>query len=442
MIKEIQAKEKIDCEHLLGLFLDESHYKLLVEEDMDFYTPKDINGESEILFSFRKNYFTEEEQKGAYDGLFAAATISENRGVAAGTKVGYTNTNVSGERQFVTNYEHEMMDAIMADVNAKLIDEEDCVLRIRSKYPTVESRRKCEGSAMNLTWVINRIRNGEKIFIFDTWVDSIIPMSKKERAEEVMNVSSLMSQSHYGVKVFSGVAGFYDRYPRIPYGRATAYTENNPEKWALSFPYLQKLSAAYKELIPLKWKNQNEAIQQIDPEFVVPGTVFTTITVNKTFRTAAHRDAGDLSTGFSNLCVITNGKEYSGGFLIFPEYRVAINIRPGDLLLVNNHEGMHGNTPIVLEEEGAERVSLVCYCREGMLELGEKKYEDYRRQFVIDRRNDSSHQLWKFGWNGVSAGMWVGQEWYDYLCSKQDGERYLKMYHPESSKNTLEEMFG
>lgn len=441
MVKKLQAREKLNCEHLLGTFLDETHYDLLVESNMDFYTPPNINGESEILFSFRKGYFTEEEQKGAYDGLFAAATISENRGMAAGTKEGYTNTNVAGERQFVTNYEHEMMDAIYEDVNAKLIEEEDCITRIRNKYPTVESRRRCEGSSMNITWVINRIRNGEKLFVFDDWIDSIIPLSKADRAEEVKNVSSMMSQSHYGNKVFSGVAGFYDRYPRIPYGRATAYTENNSEKWKLSFPYLQKLSAAYKELIPIKWNNQNAAVQSIDPEFVVPGTVFTTITVNKTFRTAAHRDAGDLTTGFSNLCVITNGKKFSGGYLIFPEYSVAINIRPGDLLLVNNHEGIHGNTPIVLEEEGAERISLVCYFREGMLELGEKKYEDYRHQFVVDRRSNSSHKLWRFGWNGVSAGMWFDQEWYDYLAAKPEGERYLKMYHPESQKYSLEEMF-
>jgi hypothetical protein len=442
MVKKIVATEKLNCEHLLGMFLDESHYDLLVESDMDFYTPQNINGESEILFSFRKNYFTEEEQKGAYDGLFAAATISENRGMAAGTKEGYTNTNVAGERQFVTNYEREMMDAIMADVNAKLVEEEDCITKVRNKYPTVESRRRCEGSSMNLTWVINRIRNGKKLFVFDDWVDSIIPLSKKERAEAVEDVSTMMSQSHYGNKVFSGVAGFYDRYPRIPYGRATSYTEHNPEKWKLAFPYLQKLSAAYKELIPLKWANQNEAIQKLDPEFVVPGTVFTTITVNKTFRTAAHRDAGDLSTGFSNLCVITNGKKFSGGYLIFPEFNVAINIRPGDLLLVNNHEGIHGNTPIVLEEEGAERISLVCYFREGMLELGEKKYEDIRRQFIRDRKNNENHPFWKFGWNGVSAGWESSQEWYDYLSSKENGERYLKMYHPEAEKVSLEDLFA
>src|SRR5687768_11592883 len=201
MVKKIQASGRVNCEHLLGSFLDESHYKLLVEEDMDFYTPPDINGESEILFSFRKGYFTEEEQKGAYDGLFEAATISENRGIAAGTKEGYTNTNVSGERQFVTNYEKEMMDAIHNDVHAKLVDEEDCIDVIRKKYPTVESRRRCEGSSMNTTWVINRIRNGDKIFIFDEWLDSIIPLSKKERSEAVVDISSMMSQSHYGNKV-------------------------------------------------------------------------------------------------------------------------------------------------------------------------------------------------------------------------------------------------
>ena len=104
-------------------------------------------------------------------------------------------------------------------------------------------------------------------------------------------------------------------------------------------------------------------------------TPFTTVTVNKNFRTAAHRDAGDLHEGFSNLTVVAKGdQQWTGGYLVLPEFRVAINIRPGDLLLINNHAGIHGNTEL-LPPEGKtladmERISLVCYFRENMLKLG------------------------------------------------------------------------
>ena len=38
-VKVIVADRKYDCSHLLGQFLDESHYDLLVEEDCDVYAP-------------------------------------------------------------------------------------------------------------------------------------------------------------------------------------------------------------------------------------------------------------------------------------------------------------------------------------------------------------------------------------------------------------------
>lgn len=35
MVKIIKYNNKIDCEHLLGSFLDEKHYDLLIEEDCE-----------------------------------------------------------------------------------------------------------------------------------------------------------------------------------------------------------------------------------------------------------------------------------------------------------------------------------------------------------------------------------------------------------------------
>jgi len=37
MVKVIVARDKIDCEHLLGQFVDESHYDVLIEEDTVCY---------------------------------------------------------------------------------------------------------------------------------------------------------------------------------------------------------------------------------------------------------------------------------------------------------------------------------------------------------------------------------------------------------------------
>ena len=437
MTRIIKIEQKHDCEHLLGMFVDESNYDILIEEDTDCYLPSGYGVEPDerhIAFKFRKNFFTKEEQDAAYAGLREAAVRTENRGLASGIKEG---TSVTGEgREWVTNYQEEMMLALLNAEKAKLGDE-DVIEDVRSRYPTPEARLKALGSGKNNVWVISRFRNK---FNFDEWVDSIIPMTPAQRAESTKETMKMISETSYGNPVDSGIAGWFDRYPRIPFGRATTYTRDNFEKFKMAYPFLQHLSRGFETLLPTRYSAQKTATDKIDPRFVIPETPFTTVTVNKTFRTAAHRDAGDFSDGLSNLLTLSNDGRYTGGYLIFPEIRIAVNVRPGDLLLVNNHEVIHGNTPIVCEE-GSERVSLVVYLRENMLELGSYEYENTRYEYVESRRLNKEHPLWKKLWNGVSPGMWEEQEWYDYLRNKL-GEEVLAKYHSNAMKADIEEFFS
>ena len=453
MVKTIVADRKYDCTDLLGKFLDERHYDILVEEDCDVYAPAnceigakadceqecstcDIGAdERRIVFKFRKNFFTQEEQQMAYQGLREAATRTENRGIASGIKEGVIATDEG--REWVTNYQDEMTSALIANRNASL-DETDVIDSIRAKYPTLEDKKRAGGAGKNNVWVISRYRGGK--FDFEAWLDSIKPLNREDRAKATEEVMTMMSLTTYGTAVKSGIGGWFDRYSRIPYGRATSYTANSFEKFKMSYPFLQSLARGFKELLPWRYNNQMEAANKVDPAFLVPETPFTTITVNKTFRTAAHYDAGDLNTGLSNLLTLSNDGNYTGGYLIAPEYRVAVNVRPGDLLLINNHEVMHGNTPIECAE-GSERVSLVVYFREKMLELGSKQYEDTRYDYVESRRLNPEHPEQRKLWNGISPGMWEDKEWYDYCEAKLGREQLLK-YHPNAAATTLDEFFG
>lgn len=439
MTRVIVAETKHNCEHLMGMFLDESHYDILVEEDTDCFLPLaygEDKTEQKVAFKFRKNFFTKEEQDAAYHGLREAAQRTENRGLASGIKAG---TQVNGEgREWVTNYQEEMIQALLDGRKAALFAG-DPIDIVRAKYPTPESRLKALGSGKNNVWVISRFRGK---FNFDEWVDSIKSMTPEERASSCEETMKMISETSYGNPVDSGIAGWFDRYPRIPYGRATTYTRDNFDKFKMSFPFLQHLAKGFKELMPWRYGNQMEAAKKIDSRYLIPETPFTTVTVNKTFRTAAHRDAGDLDTGLSNLLVLSNDGRFSGGYLIFPEIRVAVNVRPGDLLLVNNHEIIHGNTPIVCEE-GSERVSLVVYFREKMLELGSKEYEDLRFEYVESRRTNTERpeKIKNKLWNGVSPGMWEEEEWYDFLREK-GGEHMLHTYHPKASAGSLADFLG
>jgi len=449
MVKVIVADRKHDCSHLLGQFLDERHYDILVEEDCDVYMPANCDistqascetnrdcancatgtDELRIAFKFRKNYFSKEEQDMAYAGLREAATETQNRGLAAGPRA-----EKLGNREWVTEYEYDILDYFL-NPSANLFGE-DPVEQIKAAH----AGKKPSPSNRNNVWGISTVKKDN--FDFTSWVEQTKGLPEPEMIAEANKViKKYVCATTYANGVMSGIAGWYDRYPRIPYGRSTSYTAREPEKFAMAYPFLQSLAKGFKELLPWRYNNQMEAAKKVDPRFLVPETPFTTITVNKTFRTAAHYDAGDLDSGLSNLLVLSNNGNYSGGYLIAPEYRVAVNVRPGDLLLINNHEVMHGNTPITLHDEEAERVSLVCYFREKMLELGSKEYEDCRFDFVESRRLDKEHPEQRPLWNGVSAGMWQSKEWYDF-CERNLGREELLKYHPEAEEqNSLEGFF-
>ena len=445
MVRIIVADSKLDCEHMLGQYVDDSHYDIVINEDTDCYMESvmgspSLGNEQRIAFKFRKKWFTQEERDSAYIGLREAAKESQNRGLAAGPRGELLGVEGRGGRDWVTSYELEILDFLM-NADGRLIDDLS-IESIRKKYEG--AGRSTEDETRGQVWLRSQVCKvyPEYFGWFDKWVDGLHNKTKEQCAEEAkMIATKWVSQTNYAKSVFSGVAGWFDRYPRIPFGRATSYTRDEPEKFALSFPFLQSLDRGFKELLPWRWGNQRAAADKLDPRFLVPETVFTTITVNKTFRTACHRDAGDLDSGLSNLLVVGKG-DYTGGYLVFPEYRMAVNVRPGDLLLVNNHEIMHANTEIVLDTPDAERISLVCYFREAMLDLGPWEYEQTREQFVIDRRMDRNHKFYRPLWNGVSPGMWTSREWYDF-CTEKGGSDMLNKYHPEANvvASSLEDFF-
>ena len=437
MVKVIVADQKYDMSHMLGQFPDESHYDLLIEEDTDVYMPE-VPGHPELTYSeerivlkFRKNYFSKEQQDQAYIGLREAATETQNRGLASGPRA-----EKLGNREWVTEYEYDVLDYFV-NPSANLFGA-DPIEDIRAAH----KNKKPSPSNRNNVWGISAVKKDN--FVFEDWVEATKNLSEAEMIAEANRViKKYVCATTYANGVMSGIAGWFDRYPRIPFGRATSYTAREPEKFAMAYPFLQSLAKGFKDLLPWRYNNQMEAAKKLDPRFLVPETPFTTVTVNRSFRTACHFDAGDLTSGLSNLLTLTNNGNYRGCHLVAPEYRVAVNPRPGDLLLINNHEVMHGNTQIELLDEEAERISLVVYFREKMLELGSKEYEDTRYDFVEHRKNDKEHPEQRPLWNGVSAGMWNSKEWYDYCESKLGRDELIK-YHPEvaESYDHVKEFFG
>jgi hypothetical protein len=196
-------------------------------------------------------------------------------------------------------------------------------------------------------------------------------------------------------RVLSGIAGYYDRSARHPYCRTTRYTRRHMDMFEKALPFIQDVSNWFQKLIPERWKIQNQAVDQTAEDFVIPGTVFTTITVNKNFRTGLHQDAGDLEEGFGNLTVLEEG-DYDGGYTIFPQFKIGVDCREGDFLGMDVHE-WHCNTEFYNQTDDWERISLVCYYRTGMSSCKSKEMEERRKKKLEEDDQDDQDFLDELG---------------------------------------------
>lgn len=453
MVKVVVLKpeEVTSRPDLVGKWLDESHYNVLVQEDIDVYLPPDCSefaaeencdnnmecnscykglSEKNIVFKFRKNFFNKEEADAAYAGLRDAAVETQNRGMAGGPR-----TATCAGREWVTDEQFDLLEFFAHKNSTSVFGEYNPTAEvnvIRAKYKNLKS-----DDSRGVVWLTEQIR-AEK-FVFNDFIDKLCTLTiDKAKVEAQRVLDKLISKTTYANVVNSGIAGWYDRYPRIPFGRPTTYTRDNPEKFAKSYPFLQSLAKGFKDMLPWRYGNQKRAAESIDQRFVVPETPFTTVTVNKNFRTAGHYDPANMEDGFANLCVMSNNDQYEGCYLVFPEIGYAVDVRPTDLLLVNNQAGLHGNTELKLKDLDAERISMIAFFHEGMLTLGTYDYENTRREFIDSRRLNPDHPDQRYRWNGITPGLWESDEWIDYLLAQPQGKGWLESYH----KDLYDRRFG
>jgi hypothetical protein len=183
-----------------------------------------------------------------------------------------------------------------------------------------------------------------------------------------------LSRTNEAKPVNSGIIGYFDRSVRMPYCRQTSWSMSNKEKWNTALPYLQACSEVFREEAPERWEAQRQVTGDTSGDFIIPGTVFTTITVNSNWQTAVHKDAGDYKPGLGVMSVMRAGG-YTGAYLVFPKYRVAVDMSTGGVCLADVHE-WHGNTPFGNASfKRYQRLSCVMYYRAKMHQCGTAQQE-------------------------------------------------------------------
>lgn len=208
--------------------------------------------------------------------------------------------------------------------------------------------------------------------------------------------------------VMSSILGSFEAAGSMPYCRLTAFTAQKVAEWDTLLPYFDRIARLFEAHVPERYVAQMVAVDNAEPDWVIAGTPFTTITVNNTYPTGLHTDKGDLDEGFSTLGVMRRG-HYTGGWLSFPQYGVSVDMQDGDVLLMDAHE-WHGNTPMLCGKCGTqlrkpghvceghdiahveggyvtpERISVVSYFRTNIVECGSLAEENERRAALQEKR--------------------------------------------------------
>ena len=212
--------------------------------------------------------------------------------------------------------------------------------------------------------------------------------------------------------VFSSILGYFESSPifRKNPCRLTNYTRRFFDNYKKGIPFIQELDKCFKTLTPEEYKNQLIRAKK-NPYYRIDDTAFSSITINRNFRTGLHMDDGDFRGGFGNLSVIERGK-YDGGYTVFPQYKIGFNVRTGDYLAMNVHE-FHCNTEMSETTEQKKynaslpkihyddvstgtlggdknytRISFVCYLREKLISCKQSETRKYYKQIKFDEKKD------------------------------------------------------
>lgn len=216
-----------------------------------------------------------------------------------------------------------------------------------------------------------------------------------------------LSKMRVNNNVFSSVLGYFEQTPFMGLPcRLTSYTQKYFKQFKAGIPFIEALDKTFKKLVPDRHAEQKKAADE-KPYYRIGDTAFSSVTINRNFRTALHMDDGDFREGYGNLSVIERGK-YHGGYTMFPRFGVGFNLRTGDFIAMDVHE-WHCNTELYETKEDKEynktlpkiyfddpstgtmggektftRISFVCYLRTKIRGCKDSETRKYYKSIKFD----------------------------------------------------------
>lgn len=205
---------------------------------------------------------------------------------------------------------------------------------------------------------------------------AVLPALRKDgttsRCDRMVDLSGLERSRSVNI-------GFEAGNGRNPYAHPTKFVRTHPEIVARFQPHIQIVDQEFARVASSAHWDQFEAALRI-PDWTYPETSITSWIVNNYWRTAGHLDRRMF--GPSVMTAIIGGAiKADSGRLVFPQHRVAVEMRTGALLIANTAGELHGNDQI-LAVPGKDwwRVTLVGYLRPQLLKCGTRAEEEEKRQ--------------------------------------------------------------
>ena len=175
-------------------------------------------------------------------------------------------------------------------------------------------------------------------------------IKQKKWATHYLKKDGTPSKMNINTPVLSTPIGFIEGTTSLGLNlpcRLTHYTTKYLQDYEQGKEFINEINKWYKYIRPQEHKIQLDRAN-LKKEFKIDTTAFSTVTINRNFRTALHKDANDYG-GIAALTVNEYGT-YRGGLFLIPKYGVGINIREGDILIADVHN-YHANTEIWTNKE-------------------------------------------------------------------------------------------
>jgi hypothetical protein len=396
MVRTIQVERLFDVDKSwLGKFPVEGDFDEIINEDADIYLP-----DGTLALVFRKKKFTTllamtpDTDDYQYWRWASRDLLSDQRGDAAGKEI---NTNVEirlteGQKKFFSaaikkKLTLEEARELLKDTTVsrttfymKKTEENGLVdLAEIEKWNTI--CKKKDVSPADKEEALEK-RKQAKLAWFEYWLVNIWEVSEdKIEAAKIAKKKYVTIQPRSN-RAFSNVVGAIDRSGRTPYGRLTKTTTDKWEKFVGQQKFYNEADELLKETMPETHKILSERFDKIlDKRYTLFGTCFTSVTVNYNFRVAYHFDGQNAKNAVAVLSTLEQGS-FEGSEFVFPQLRLAFNIRHGDFLAGDNQGLMHGMMPFKNTSEDFESIWFVLYQRDSILKLDTLECEACRKAFM------------------------------------------------------------